>query len=110
MLEEIRKSLVTGLGAVLLTKEKIEEITRRWVDEARLSREDAERLAGEIFEAGRPQWSDVETAIKDTVRRTLSAMDIGSRQELEKLQVEVGNLQKRVELLEDTRDEAGKPS
>ncbi|MGD8801299.1 MAG: phasin family protein [Desulfobacterales bacterium] len=109
MLEEIRKSLVIGLGAVLLTKEKIEEITRRWVNEARLSREDGERLAAEIYEAGRPQWSDVETVIKDTVKRTLSAMDIGSRQELEKLQVEVGNLQKRVELLEDTRDEAGKP-
>ena len=55
MLKEIQKNLMTGLGVVLLTKDKIEEITR---------------------------------------------------QELEKLKSEVNILQKRVELLEDTRDAA----
>jgi len=106
MLEEIQKNLITGLGAVLLTKDKIEEVTRRLVHEARLSREDADRLADELYQAGRRQWSSMETSIKDAVRRTLSSVDIGSRQELEKLQAKVNNLQKRVELLEDTRDAA----
>ncbi len=106
MLEEIQKNFITGLGAVLLTKDKIEEVTRRLVHEARLSREDADRLADELYQAGRRQWSSMETSIKDAVRRTLSSVDIGSRQELEKLQAKVNNLQKRVELLEDTRDAA----
>lgn len=106
MLEEIQKNLITGLGAVLLTKDKIEEVTRRLVHEARLSREDADRLADELYQAGRRQWSSMETSIKDAVRRTLSSVDIGSRQELERLQAKVNNLQKRVELLEDTRDAA----
>ena len=106
MLEGIRKSLVTGLGAVLLTKDKIEEITHRWTEETHMSREDADRLTDELLRAGRQQWSSVETFIKDAVRRTLSSMDIGSRQELEKLKTEMGNLQKRVEMLEDTRDTA----
>ena len=106
MLEGIRKSLVTGLGAVLLTKEKIEEITRRWAEEAHISREDADRLVDELYSAGQHQWSSVETSMKDAVRGILSSMDIGSRQELEKLKTEMGNLQKRVEMLEDTRDTA----
>jgi len=106
MLEEIQKKLVTGLGAVLLTKDKIEAVTRRLVHEARLSREDADRLADELYQAGRYQWSSMETSIKDAVRRTLFSVDIGSRQELEKLKAEVNNLEKRVELLEDTRDTA----
>jgi polyhydroxyalkanoate synthesis regulator phasin len=106
MLEGIRKSLVIGLGAVLLTKNKIEEVTRRWAEEARITREDADRLVDELYAAGQHEWSSVETAIKDAIRRTLSSMDIGSRQEFEKLQDEVRNLQKRVELLEDTRDRA----
>jgi polyhydroxyalkanoate synthesis regulator phasin len=109
MLEGIRKSLTTGLGAVLLTKNKIEEITRRWAEEARISRDDADRLANELLQAGRLQWASIETAIKDAVRQTLSSMDIGSRRELEKLRAEVTNLQKRVELLEDTRDTAESP-
>jgi polyhydroxyalkanoate synthesis regulator phasin len=106
MLEEIRKSLVTGLGAALLTKDKIEEITRRLVDEARLSREEADQLADELYHAGQRQWSSMETYIKDAVRQTLSAVDIGSRQELEELSAKVNHLQKRIELLEDSRDAA----
>lgn len=108
MIEDIKKSFLTGIGAVLLTKNKIEEITRQWVDESRISRDDADRLADALLEAGRNQWSSVETAVKDAARRTLSAMDVGSRRELEELKAEVANLQKRVEMLEDTRDTAGK--
>jgi polyhydroxyalkanoate synthesis regulator phasin len=106
MLDWIRKSLVTGLGAVLLTKDRIEEITRRWVEETRMSREDADRLVDELTAAGQNQWSSVETSIKDAVRKALSTMDIGSRRELEKLKAEISNLQKRIELLEDIRDTA----
>ena len=104
MLEEIQKSLTIGLGVVLLSKDKIEEVTRRLVDEARLTREDADRLADELFQTGRHQWSSMEDFIKDAVRRILSSMDIGSQRELEELKAQVNNLQKRVELLEDTRD------
>lgn len=100
----LKKNLLTGIGAVLLTKKKIEEITRQWVDEARLSREDADRLADELLQAGRKQWTSIEAVIKDTVRRILSSMDVGSRRKLEELNAKVSNLQKRVELLEDTPD------
>lgn len=107
MQEEIQKSLLTGLGAVLLTKDKIEEIIRRWAEEARLSREDADRLADELMQAGRQQWTSMENSIKDAFRRTLSGMDIGSRREIEALKARIGDLQKRVDMLEDTRDSAG---
>ena len=107
MQEEIQKSLLAGLGAVVLTKDKIQEIIRRWAEEARLSREDADRLADELLRAGRQQWSSVEQSIKDAVRRTLSSMDIGSRRELEETKARVDDLQKRVDILEDTRDSAG---
>jgi polyhydroxyalkanoate synthesis regulator phasin len=105
MLEEIRKNLVTGLGAVLLTKDKIEEVTLRLVEEARMSREDAERLADELYQAGQRRWTSMETSIKDAVRKSLSNMDIGSRRELDELKAKVDNLQKRVDLLEDTREQ-----
>jgi polyhydroxyalkanoate synthesis regulator phasin len=106
MLEEIRKNLVTGLGAVLLTKDKIEQITGRLVNEARMSREDAGRLAEELYQAGDRQWSSMETSIKDAVRKALSSVDIGSRQELDRLKTRVDDLQKRIDLLEDSRDQA----
>jgi predicted unusual protein kinase regulating ubiquinone biosynthesis (AarF/ABC1/UbiB family) len=58
------------------------------------------------YQAGRCQWSSMESSIKDVVRRTLSSVDIGSRQELEELKTKVNTLQKRVKLLEDIWDAA----
>ena len=104
MIEDIKKNILTGIGAVLLTKSKIDEITGQWVDQARLSREDADRLADELLLAGRQQWASTEAVIKDTVRRILSSLDVGSRRDFEELNAKVSNLQKRVEMLEDTRD------
>lgn len=104
MLEDLRDNLVAGLGAVLLTKEKIEEVTGRLVEEARLSRRDARRLAEELQRAGSEQWASVESAVKASVKKSLSDMDIGSRREIEKLQEKVNRLQLRVDLLEDIID------
>ena len=61
MLEEFRKGLPSGLGNVILSREKIEAVCRRLVHEAKLSKEDAEKLADDLYEAGRRQWSDIET-------------------------------------------------
>ena len=104
MLEDLRDNLVAGLGAVLLTKEKIEEVTGRLVEEARLSGRDARRLAEELLRAGSEQWASVESAVKASVKKSLSDMDIGSRREIEKLQEKVNRLQLRVDLLEDIID------
>jgi len=60
MLEEIRKVLLSAFGVVLLTKEKAEEATRKFVEDARISNEDAQNLVDELFETGPRQWSEME--------------------------------------------------
>jgi polyhydroxyalkanoate synthesis regulator phasin len=63
MLEEIRKGLLSAFGAVLLTKERTEEVTQRLVKEAKISKEDAQALAEELFETGTRQWSEMEESL-----------------------------------------------
>jgi hypothetical protein len=36
VLEMIRKSMLASLGAAVVTKEKVEEATKRWVDEGKI--------------------------------------------------------------------------
>ena len=59
MLDEIKKGLLSGLGAVFLTKDKIERITRSMVDEAKLSKEDAQNLKEDLYKTGEKEWSDL---------------------------------------------------
>ena len=75
MLEEIKKGMLAGLGAVVLSKEKVHRITTRLVEEAKLSPEDAEKLADEILATGERQWADLESSIRDAMRKSLDHLD-----------------------------------
>ncbi len=100
MLEDIKKGLMTGLGAVVLTREKIETVCRRLVDEAKISQEEAQKLADDLYRAGERQWGDFEKIIRDSVRSAMSTLDIGSDDDLKVLKSKVENIEKRVTMLE----------
>ncbi len=100
MLDEIRKGLFAGFGAVVLTREKIEAVCRKLVEEAKMSKEDAEKLANDLYDAGRRQWSDLEGWIRNAVRSALESIDVGSDKELKKIAAKLDNVEKRVTLLE----------
>lgn len=102
MFEEIRKGLLSGLGAVLLTKEKADEVTRKLVDEAKISKGDAERLVDELFETGTRKWSEIEASLSKALRKGIDNLDIASRKELHGLKSKVGKLEKRVKTLEQS--------
>ena len=100
MLEEIRKVLLSSFGAVLLTKEKVEEATLKLVREAKISEEDAKNLVDELFETGTRKWSEMETALSSTLRKGVDNLDIASKKELHGLKSKVGKLEKRIKTLE----------
>jgi polyhydroxyalkanoate synthesis regulator phasin len=101
MLEEIRKGLLRGLGGVLLTKEKIEEISRKMVEEAKMSKEDARKLKEDLFATGERQWAQMQESISEALKKGLRSLDVGSKSEVQKLTERVDNLEKRLILLEE---------
>lgn len=111
MLEKIGKGLLAGLGAVLLTKEKVEEVGRKMVKEAKLSNEDARRLTDELLETGERQWDDLDRIVTESLHKGLAKMDVASRKGLEEVKARLDNLEMRLSRLEQagpgvTRPEA----
>jgi polyhydroxyalkanoate synthesis regulator phasin len=100
MLEEIRKGLLTGFGAVLITREKAEEATQKLVEEAKLSREEAQHLVDELFAIGTRQWSEMEASFSDAIRKGIENLDIASKKELHELKARLGKVEKRLATLE----------
>jgi polyhydroxyalkanoate synthesis regulator phasin len=100
MLEEIRKGILASIGAVLLTREKAEEISRKMVEEAKLSREDAQKLTEELLATGERQWEEIERSLSEGIRKGLGNLDVGSKTELEKLKDRVENVEKRLSIIE----------
>jgi polyhydroxyalkanoate synthesis regulator phasin len=100
MLDEIRKALLGSLGAAFLTKSKIEEISRRMVEEGKLSGDEAKKLADELVTTGERHWSDVEESVSNSFKKGLKNVDVASGSELEKLKRKVARLEKKVKALE----------
>jgi polyhydroxyalkanoate synthesis regulator phasin len=99
MLDTIKKSLLATLGAAVVTKEKVEAATRGWVEEGKISRAEAERLAQELVESGQHQWHDLQTRITEMVRKGLDTLDIGSKKEFRDLKARVEELERRLSQL-----------
>jgi polyhydroxyalkanoate synthesis regulator phasin len=95
MLEDIKKGLLSGLGAVFLTKEKIERITRTMVEEARISKEDAHSLKEELYKTGEREWSELEDMFSGIIKKIMQGLDLCSRKEMAELQKRVEELEKR---------------
>ncbi len=105
VIEMIKKSLLASLGAAVVTKEKVEEATKRWVDEGKISRDEAEKLAQDLVESGKHQWEDIQEKVAETVRKGLDSFDIGSKKEFQELKARVENLEGRLTKMEQGTEE-----
>jgi len=104
LIEMIRKSLLASLGAAVVTKEKVEEATKRWVDEGKISKDEADKLAQDLVESGKHQWEDIQEKIAESVRKGMDNFDIGSKKEFQELKDRVENLEKRLTILEQVTE------
>ncbi|MGV8075587.1 MAG: phasin family protein [Syntrophobacteraceae bacterium] len=109
MLELIKKSVMAGIGAVMVTVEKVHEATRRLVDEGKISREEAEKLAEDLIKSGEKQWEEISNKIGESLKKGMSSLDLVKRKEYKDLIARMELLEQRVASLEDAcRPEKGK--
>ena len=100
MLEEVKKSLMAGFGAVILTRKKVEEITKKLVDDAKLTQEDAKRLKEELIDTGQQQWEEAEKFFSEAIKKGIAAMHLASRSEVNKLSAKFEGMERRISSLE----------
>ena len=100
MFEIFKKSLFAGLGLAVVTKTKLESVLDKLVEEGKMSRDEAEKMAKELLESGEKQWTDFEDKLQETVKGFLANMDICKAGDLKKLEKKVKGLAMRVKALE----------
>jgi polyhydroxyalkanoate synthesis regulator phasin len=102
MIDLIKKSLFAGLGAAIVTKEKIEEATRKLVKEGKMTREDAEKLSQDLIESGRKQWDEAQAKVSDTIKKVIEGLDLVSKKDIEELNEKLKNFESRLHTVEQS--------
>lgn len=103
MLELIKKSILAGLGAAVVTKEKIQEATFSLVQQGRISVEEAEKLSEELIKNGRHEWEEVQRKITENVKKAMDSLDMSSQSEFQEVITRLENLENRVAQLESAK-------
>jgi polyhydroxyalkanoate synthesis regulator phasin len=101
MLELIRKSLLAGLGAGVITKEKAEEAIRDLVAQGKLKAEDSKQLVDKLLGSGTKQWEEVQAGLTDAVRKALDGADVARGSQVEALTRRIESLEQRMKIQED---------
>lgn len=92
MFELIKKSLLTGVGLAVMTKEKVEELGNDLVSQAKLSENEGKEFVDNLIKQSETARKDFESRINAAVQKAVSGLNLASRDEVAKLSVKVEEL------------------
>jgi polyhydroxyalkanoate synthesis regulator phasin len=107
MLELLKKSVFAGIGAAVLTRDKIREATRRLVEEGKLSSDEAETLSEDLVKSGEREWEDINSKFQSSFKKVSESLEVVHKKDLVDLKARVELLEQRLGLLEETSNRKG---
>lgn len=105
MMNVFKDMLATGLGAVFLTKDKIEEMVHKLVEEGSVNKQEAEELIDDMVEKAKKQREEIKNKVKTEVENEFEKAGFTRQEEVESLKKEVERLELQVKSLEQKVDE-----
>ena len=94
MIEYLKKPMLLGLGLAFLTKEKIDAVAEELAAKGDLSKKDVRSFVKDLSTRSEEARKKMEQQMEKIVKKTLSKMNLVSRDEFLKLEEQVRKLQK----------------
>jgi polyhydroxyalkanoate synthesis regulator phasin len=96
MIDLIKKSLLAGVGAAVVTKEKIEQSLDEFVREGKVTAGDARIMAEKIAEQGRKEFDEVCAKLGAKLRETTGRSDESSAARIAALEQRIRALEAKL--------------
>lgn len=94
MIDVIKRTLLAGVGAAVVTKEKIESSLEEFVRQGKVSSEEARKMAQKISEEGRHEFEEASRTLGERIRELLNRSD-------EQTRARLAVLEARIQILEE---------
>ncbi|MEA3297164.1 MAG: phasin family protein [candidate division Zixibacteria bacterium] len=93
MLDSIHKMLLAGVGMAAMTKDKIDKHVEELVEKGKLSEKEGRELAEDMLKKSKQAKDDLEKQVEKQVQQTLQAIQIASKEDVEKLAARIEKLE-----------------
>ena len=104
MVELFEKMMMTGLGALALSRNKAEELLAELRDKYRLSEEEGKALVEKLQTMAQQQKDHLAQAAENEVNKAVRAAGMVTREEYEILEKRVADLERRLSALAESDD------
>jgi polyhydroxyalkanoate synthesis regulator phasin len=93
MLEMFKKSMLTGLGLAILTKEKVEELGRDMLKQAEVSESEGKDFLDDLRKRSEDARKDFESRVNQVTRDVVGRMNLATREEIAELNAKIDRLE-----------------
>lgn len=94
MIDLLKKTLLTGVGVAALTKEKIEELAKDFVEKGKISEQEGKIFVDDLIARSEESRDAFQKQVEEKVQSVLSKMNLARQSEVDALKVEIEILQK----------------
>lgn len=101
MFELFKRTIVTGLGAMLFTKEKAEELVDELVKQGRINREEAEEIIDDLVDEIEKESNEAKNKMRQELKEFLNKIGLKNNEEITKLKGEIKDLELELEALKE---------
>ncbi len=93
MIELMKKTLFMGLGVASLTKEKIEEMSRDFIEQGKMTQQEGEKLVDELLAKAEESKQDLKKEIDNRVEEIIKKMNLVRMSDLDEVKLQLQQLQ-----------------
>jgi polyhydroxyalkanoate synthesis regulator phasin len=93
MIDLVKKTLLTGVGVAALTKEKLEEIAKDFIEKGKMTEQEGRDLVDDLVARSEESRAELQKQIEGKVERILEKMDLAKKSDVDALRVEIEELQ-----------------
>ncbi len=97
MEDVLKKAFSLGVGALLITKEKVEDIVSELVKKGEVGQEEGKKLVSELIEKGEESKREIEARLEKIVESITAKLDFPTRKELSELKSEIERLKEKLD-------------
>jgi polyhydroxyalkanoate synthesis regulator phasin len=93
MVEILKKALLASVGVTYLTKDKIEEVGKRILQDAHVNEAEGRRFVEELVKKSMEAKSSLEKTVTERIHDALHAMNLPTRRDVDDLKTKIAELE-----------------
>ena len=89
MIDLIKETLLTGIGVVALTKEKIEEVAKEFVEKGKITEQEGRALVEDLVARSEESRIEFQKQVEEKVESVMKKMNLAKQSEVDALRDEL---------------------